>query len=833
MIKNTICKVCFALFTFLCSYTVAVAQSNQYLDFDGTDDFVTSPNASALIAGSNAFSITGWFWDNQLAYGQGLMGIRSTNAGFYLIQLNNGQLECRMQNSSGVLYDYKSPNFTIVPQTWQHIAWVYGSNLLSLYVNGNLVGTKAAAGTITNTTVPFAIGKSILNGFNFVYSGRIDEVTMWNKALSQTEIQDMMANELTGSEPGLQLYFKCNQGVPGGNNTGIASLTTSLNSPTYDGAFNNFALTGATSNFNGTLNNSFQAISFPQVPPQLTTLPSYYLNATATSGLPCTYTVLAGPCSISNDTAYFSGPGTVTIQADQFGNGTYDTAVAVVNTFDVVDPYANLAVIDPRNPVNNTDIYMPTLGALQLAAIANMPYPTLFNITDLEFVINGTSYPAHDYGNGHYTAWWTPTAYGTQTIDIKATSNYGVISTNTVTVNVVQSVSTLPSVPAFSGLWLNSTTGSLTADGILPSYVGAFDTILTTLSVTCPPNGGCDPWDRVSSVDVLGMNGQWYEVIRYITPYGVACNHTINLGDYMSMLQGKVTFRVNLGTLTNGFLYAMNLNYHAGTPPHRYSKVDKVWKAIYPFGDMANLQPVPAAPHTFEATAVAAKLKLVSTGHGWGNLNTANAAEFYNATHHVWVNGNQTFTQNNWTVCNPNPDACMPQNGTWTYNRAGWCPGSIAKPFDYDMSAYVGNPSVNLEYKFQSSYIDQCHPNNPNCQTGITCSDCNDGFNPTLDVNCNLVTWFDDATVLSTPEINTMRVLVYPNPSNGIFTLHSINAIETEHDVLINDVLGSSVKQFTWNGDKTNVDLTSLAKGVYVIKVVGSKESYQHKVVIK
>ena len=88
----------------------------------------------------------------------------------------------------------------------------------------------------------------------------------------------------------------------------------------------------------------------------------------------------------------------------------------------------------------------------------------------------------------------------------------------------------------------------------------------------------------------------------------------------------------------------------------------------------------------FPPNTSAAKLKLVSTGHGWGENNTDNAAEFLRNTHHIWVNGTQTFTQDNWYDCDPNPDGSQPQSGSWYFNCAGWCPGSIAQFFDYDMT---------------------------------------------------------------------------------------------------------------------------------------------------
>ena len=830
--KQFFSKFSWVVMLFALTSNMLNAQSNQYLDFDGVDDFVTSNNASALIAGSSAISITGWFYDNALGYGQGMMGFRNTNAGFYLIQLNTGIVECRFQNSAGTLYDLPHHNNVVVPQTWQHFAWIYTGSYCKLYVGGNIVDSIAASGTITNTTTPFAIGKSILSGFNFIYNGRVDEVSVWNKALSRAEILDMMTNELTGTEPNLQLYYKFNQGVPGGNNTGISSLHTEVNSPAYDGTFNNFALNGATSNFNGTLQSSFQSISFPQIPPHLISDPPFVLLATATSGLPVNYMIVSGPGTISGDTLFLNGTaGTIVIQADQPGDATYDSAASVQISFDVVDPAQNLPQIDPRNPLAG-NVHMPTLGTIQLAAKADIQYTPLFSVSSLSFVIDGTTtIPAHDNGNGHYTAWWTPASFGAHTIQISSASNFGYTGTETVNINVTSTTTDSLNVVAYNGLWLNSTTPTLLADANLPSFVGAYDTIIATLSVTCP-TGGCDPWDRVASVDAQGHDGRWFEIIRYITPYGTPCSHSINLTDYMSILQGKVTFRANCSTLTNGYLYELKFDYKEGAPPHKYSNVDQVWKAIYPFGDYANLQPVPVYNYAYPSLAVASTLKLVSTGHGWGSLNTGNAAEFYDATHNILVNGTSTFTQHNWTICNPNPDACSPQNGTWTYSRAGWCPGSIAKYFDFNMTPYISTSNVSLQYQFQQSYIDQCHPNNPNCVTGVTCTDCNDGFNPTLDVNCNLITWYDDATALGVGELSHFMFGIYPNPSTGLFTMGAAS-IDKNYSVSVTDLLGNTVKHFTWNGQKTMLDLSGYAKGIYVVKVSDENNSEIRKLIVQ
>ena len=56
-----------------------------------------------------------------------------------------------------------------------------------------------------------------------------------------------------------------------------------------DAELMNFALTGETSNFGGTLDPGYQAISFPQIPNHLTTDAPFAIEASATSGLGSTF----------------------------------------------------------------------------------------------------------------------------------------------------------------------------------------------------------------------------------------------------------------------------------------------------------------------------------------------------------------------------------------------------------------------------------------------------------------------------------------------------------------------------------------------------------------
>ncbi len=88
-----------------------------------------------------------------------------------------------------------------------------------------------------------------------------------------------------------------------------------------------------------TINSSklAQTINFDALPDRLTSDRSFNLTATATSGLPVTFTIVSGsPAQLSGHTVTLLGtPGTVTIRASQPGNDTYQAAPNVTRAFKV------------------------------------------------------------------------------------------------------------------------------------------------------------------------------------------------------------------------------------------------------------------------------------------------------------------------------------------------------------------------------------------------------------------------------------------------------------------------------------------------------------------
>ena len=79
---------------------------------------------------------------------------------------------------------------------WTHVALTYDGTTLRLFVNGTQVATRATTGTIQATDNPLWIGGN--NPYGEYFTGLIDEVRVYNRALTQTDIQTDMGSGLTG-----------------------------------------------------------------------------------------------------------------------------------------------------------------------------------------------------------------------------------------------------------------------------------------------------------------------------------------------------------------------------------------------------------------------------------------------------------------------------------------------------------------------------------------------------------------------------------------------------------------------------------------------------------
>lgn len=88
---------------------------------------------------------------------------------------------------------------------WVHVAATYDGNYQRIFINGVIIDSLAMTGTLSSTgTQPAYIGSS--GGVAEFFDGKVDDVTLWYRALSPTEIQALMSNDPQYSL-GLIFYF--------------------------------------------------------------------------------------------------------------------------------------------------------------------------------------------------------------------------------------------------------------------------------------------------------------------------------------------------------------------------------------------------------------------------------------------------------------------------------------------------------------------------------------------------------------------------------------------------------------------------------------------------
>ena len=248
-----------AILTLSLSYSI---NAQNALHFDGTNDFVSVPNASNLIANQN-LSLSFWVYPTNPSPNfpnfDGFAGFRNnTNADFYILHLNTSSVEARFRNSSGVNYDIVFSG--VVLNAWNHFAMTYDGSTLTLYHNGVSVGTQVASGNITGTAETLYLGNLPFQGSNFYLNGQLDDACLWSKSLSSTEISTLYnACSVNLNATGLELCYEFNQGTANGNNTSITSFLDSKGN--INGVQNGFAMTGSTSNFIAYSNNAVTSIN--------------------------------------------------------------------------------------------------------------------------------------------------------------------------------------------------------------------------------------------------------------------------------------------------------------------------------------------------------------------------------------------------------------------------------------------------------------------------------------------------------------------------------------------------------------------------------------------
>jgi hypothetical protein len=132
------------------------------------------------------------------------------------------------------------------------------------------------------------------------------------------------------------------------NGSGQATFTTTSLSvgshsitASYPGDSNSLASTSTV--LTQVVNKADQFITFTPIPGKTYGDADFSVSATASSGLPVSFSIVSGPATILGSTVHITAAGTVIVRASQAGNGNYNGAPDVDQSFEVAK--ANQAIV--------------------------------------------------------------------------------------------------------------------------------------------------------------------------------------------------------------------------------------------------------------------------------------------------------------------------------------------------------------------------------------------------------------------------------------------------------------------------------------------------------
>lgn len=195
--------------------------AENFLTFDGNEDFVDCGRDASLQISGNKMTIESWFKINNTksaTYHSTILamdhGETNNDVGYFMRANGNGQIEWGF--GDGQWHEIKSADGVQLFElgTWNHVAGVYDGAFQKIYLNGNLIAISEAF-TASVKPVPnenFYIGSSSSFPTRVIDAG-LAEVRVWNVARTDSEIKEFATQRLTGSETGLAGYWPINEGI--------------------------------------------------------------------------------------------------------------------------------------------------------------------------------------------------------------------------------------------------------------------------------------------------------------------------------------------------------------------------------------------------------------------------------------------------------------------------------------------------------------------------------------------------------------------------------------------------------------------------------------------
>ena len=159
------------------------------LVFDGVDDYIDCGNNSSLssIGGTTNITVSAWVYHTAYGGGGQPYSVITVKGNPWTWLMENPSNTFRFRITAGGADVNVGDTSTHLLNTWYNVVGTYDGSNIRIYVNGVLKNTQAQTGTLATNAVTAKIGT--FQGTNYNLTGRIANVSVYNRTFSAAEIQ--------------------------------------------------------------------------------------------------------------------------------------------------------------------------------------------------------------------------------------------------------------------------------------------------------------------------------------------------------------------------------------------------------------------------------------------------------------------------------------------------------------------------------------------------------------------------------------------------------------------------------------------------------------------
>ena len=160
---------------------------------------MTVGNAPSLDL-TNGMTLEAWVYPTTLSGYRTVLMKEIPSELSYCLYAHDGSPRPATYVNTGSATDPTAAGVSALPlNTWSHLAATYNGSSLILYLNGVAAGTRATTGTLAQSNSPLRIGGNAVWGEYF--QGRLDDVRVYNRALTASEILADMGTPVSTTPP--------------------------------------------------------------------------------------------------------------------------------------------------------------------------------------------------------------------------------------------------------------------------------------------------------------------------------------------------------------------------------------------------------------------------------------------------------------------------------------------------------------------------------------------------------------------------------------------------------------------------------------------------------